>query len=235
MRNLVKPITNMNTVKPIVFAFFFFICGQVSLAQRDTVESSGEKSASSLKLSYNSSFIYPGVRAGIEMPFKKIYITKTKKTGRQKFIRKDHYVSANVSWYHHPSFHDNVYITAGYTLRQTGGGGFFGEFSPELGYSRTFLGGTTYQVSGDGTVSVKRMAGYNYALVSLGGGLGYDFSMRYATPIAICYKLNLLTMFPYNNTVYIRPAMELGIIYKPKRFLMFTAKVKRINKNKFRG
>ena len=28
------------------------------------------------------------------------------------------------------------------------------------------------------------------------------------------YKLNLLSMYPYNTTIYLRPAMEFGIIYK---------------------
>jgi hypothetical protein len=27
--------------------------------------------------------------------------------------------------------------------------------------------------------------------------------------------MNLLTMFPYNNTVYFRPVLEIGIRYNP--------------------
>lgn len=68
------------------------------------------------------------------------------------------------------------------------------------------------------------MAGYHHVLVSIGGGLGYDFSITNSKPISVYYKLNLLTMFPYNSTVYLRPAMELGIIFKPKNFLMVESK-----------
>src|SRR5690554_8160680 len=89
-------------------------------------------------------------------------------------------------------------------MRRTNQKGLFTEFSPKLGYSRTFLGGTTYQVNENGNVSIKKMAGYNYALVSLGVGLGYDFSVSKSKPIAIYSKINMLTMFPYNSTIYIQ-------------------------------
>lgn len=213
-----------NNKKDIIPLIILLLSSCISYSQRDTTFS--HRTSSNIKLAYNSSLIYPGLRMGTETPFHRRIITKTKKSGKQKLVYKDQFFSSNFGWYRHPGFHDNLYLTVGYTIRRTGGKGFFAEFSPELGYSRTFLGGTTYRVDDNGNVSIKRMAGYNYGIVSLGGGIGYDLSITHAKPFAVYFKFNVLTMFPYNSTVYVRPAMELGVIYKPKYFLGFNTKIK---------
>jgi hypothetical protein len=61
------------------------------------------------------------------------------------------------------------------------------------------------------------MAGYNYALITVGGGFGYDYSVRKNFPCLIFAKMNIISMFPYNSTIYFRPVMELGIRYMPAR------------------
>lgn len=185
-----------------------------------------EKKSSNLSLSYISSLIYPGARLGIEFPVNTIYITKISKSGKEKDFTKDRFVTANLSWYHHPAFHDNVYISAGWTMRRTKSHGFLTEFSPEIGLSRTFLGGTTYRVDDNGNVTIKRAAGYYYALVSVGGGIGYDFSKKKQKPFLLFSKFNLLMMFPYNSTIYLRPVVEIGLIYKPFDFLSLKVKSK---------
>lgn len=207
----------------LVFSFTRCFC------QKDTLRSE-EKISSNLKLAYNSSLIYPGVRTGIESPISRTYFIRLLKSGNVKKIVKDQFITTNLSWYHHPNFHDNLYTTMGWTMRRTRSTGFFTEFSPEIGCSRTFLGGTTYKVNDNGDIAVEKLAGYNYALVSLGGGIGYDFSVVKSKPFLAFYKLNLLTMFPYNSTIYMRPAMELGLIYKPSHFLPFKVRSKKINK-----
>jgi hypothetical protein len=40
----------------------------------------------------------------------------------------------------------------------------------------------------------------------------------------------MLIMFPYNSTVYFRPAIELGVIYNPARFLPVKVKKRKIKK-----
>ena len=197
--------------------------------QEDTLKSK-EIRSSNLMIAYNSSLIYPGARIGIETPVTATYITRLLKSGDKKEIVKDAFITANLSCYHHHDFHDNIYLTFGWTMRRTKSSGYFTEFSPEIGYSRTFLGGTTYKVNDNGDIAIEKLAGYNYALVSVGGGIGYDFSVVKAKPFLVCYKINLLTMFPYNSTVYMRPAMELGFIYKPSHFLTFKVRSKRINR-----
>ena len=189
-----------------------------------------EKKTSNLSSSYISSLIYPGARLGVEFPVNTIYISKIRKSGKTKDFTKDRFVTANLSWYHHPAFHDNVYLSAGWTMRRTKSNGFLTEFSPEVGLSRTFLGGTTYQVDDNGNVSIKKYAGYYYALVSVGGGIGYDFSITKRKPLAIFSKINVLMMLPYNSTIYLRPVMEIGLIYKPIDFI--SLKVKSKNRTK---
>ena len=189
-----------------------------------------QKKSSNLTLSYNSSVIYPGTRFGVELPVVTISVTEIRKSGKERNFTKDRFITAHLSWYHHPAFHDNVYFTAGWTMRRTTMSGFFTEFAPEAGLSRTFLGGTTYQVDDNGEVTREKFAGYYYALVSVGGGIGYDFSKTKQKPFLVFSKLNVLMLFPYNSTIYLRPVMEIGLIYKPLNFLSFKVKSKIINK-----
>src|ERR1035437_8530248 len=66
-----------------------------------------------------------------------------------------------------------------------------------------------------GNLSVIKLAGYNYALFTIGGGFGYDFSMVKHLPFSTVAKLNIISMFPYNSTIYFRPVFEFGIRYSP--------------------
>jgi len=209
----------------ILLTSFSILC----YSQKDSLINR-EKKSSDITFAYNSSIIYPGARLGIEMPFISNSITKTLRSGENREFIKDQFFTTNLSWYHHPQYNDNLYFTLGWTMRKTQSKGFFTEFSPEIGYSRTFLGATTYKVNNNGDITIEKLAGYNYALISLGGGIGYDFSVTRSKPFLVFYKLNLLTMFPYNSTIYMRPAMELGLIYKPKHFLSMRVKSKKVNR-----
>jgi hypothetical protein len=193
-----------------------------------------DKISSSLKISYNSSIIYPGTRIGAEFPIIKNRYYNYKDSKINATFVKDRLISINLSWYHHSDFHDNLYLTAGYTMRRAKSKGFMIEFSPEIGMSRTFLGGTTYKVDNNGNVTIEKLAGYYYALISACGGIGYDFSMTTAKPYIAFIKINLLMMFPYNSTIYLRPAMEIGIIYKPPHFLSLKVNSKSINLDKIK-
>jgi hypothetical protein len=216
-------------LRKLTLIILLIYSGYLSFCQEDSLKSI-VKISSNLKIAFNSSLIYPGAVIGIEIPIAENYITKLSKTGDKKEFIRSQFTTADLSWYHHPDYHDNVYITFGWTNRRIRAKGFFTDFSPGIGYSRTFLGGTTYKVSDNGDVTIKKIAGYSYALVSLGGGIGYDFSTVKAKPFLVLYKLRLLTMFPYNSTIYMRPAMELGLIYKPSDFLSFKVNSKKIRK-----
>jgi hypothetical protein len=166
-----------------------------------------------LKFSYNTSIIYPGAGAGLE------YIIKTgeklKKDGSK--IKTDEFISGNLAFYHHPTFHDNIYFTSEWGKRRIKNKGFCYEFSAGPGFSRTFISGTTYKVDDDGNISKIRLAGYYYGIITVGSGAGYDFSVKKRLSLAVISKMNFLFMFPYNSTIYIRPVLELGFRYRFKK------------------
>jgi len=207
----------------------FLLFPMHGFTQTDSLNSKNNIS-SNLSISFNSSLIYPGIRIGIEFPVCSVNLTKNNNTERAGSICKDRFISANTGWYHHPGFHDNIYFTAEWTMRRTQKNGFFTEFSFGPGYSRTFLGGTTYRVDNNGKVNIIKAAGYNYALIIAGGSLGFDFSEKKGTPVSLFSKFDILTMFPYNSTVYFRPVIELGIIYKPENFLQVSVRRRIIKK-----
>jgi hypothetical protein len=209
--------------------FLFLVVSINCLSQTDSLIS-WNKISSDLTVSYNSSLIYPGIRAGIEFPVNTVSLTRSTKKGDSKSIIKDRYLSASSGWYHHPGFHDNLYITFEWIMRRTNKNGFFTEFSSGAGYSRTFLGATTYRVDNNGNVNILKHAGYNYAMVIAGGGFGYSFAQNKRIPLSMFYKFDILTMFPYNSIVYFRPAMELGLIYKPAKFIQVFTKTRIVKK-----
>ena len=170
-----------------------------------------------IKASYVGSILYPGFKVGIEQPYR-IHQLNKKKSWGTKTIFKERYWTLNLGYYHHASFHDNLYLLAEWQLRRQKSSGLFFEFAPGLGYSRTFLGGTTYEVDDKGGVSKVTAAGYNYAMLSIAGGIGYDFSKKTDLDFKIFLKPSILVMAPYNSFFYIRPTVELGIIFSPSNF-----------------
>jgi hypothetical protein len=188
------------------------------------------KISSHLRISYNSSLIYPGVRIGIGFPVNSIYITKNSESGKPKSIVKDRFISSGAGWYHHTDFHDNLYFTIEWMMRRTHKKGIFTEFSSGVGYSRTFLGATTYRVNNSGEVNFLKSAGYSYAMIFASEGFGFDFARAKGIPLSIIYKFDILAMFPYNSTIYFRPVMELGLIYKPVNFIPVLTKTRRVTK-----
>ncbi|MFN0175400.1 MAG: hypothetical protein ACKVU0_12175 [Saprospiraceae bacterium] len=214
-------------MKNLALISLFCFYATVPLAQ--SVSGTERSVASNIKIAYNATLVYPGVRGGIEYPIKRIDLVKCWRKKLPRPIVKERFLSGEIGFYHHPTFHDNIYLLVGWQMRRTGRRGFFTEFSPALGYSRTFLGGETYSVDDlTGKVTLIKWAGYNYAMLSLGGGIGYKFRPRTSAFLRTC----LLTMFPSNNYVYLRPTIELGIILKPKHFLMASPKIVSKSKGK---
>ena len=196
-----------------IFLFALFYCSFCQ-AQSDTINDQSS-SHINLNLSYNSSLIYPGISMGVEFPLCHINVQILKNQKTVRFYTRGRFITGSLNWYHHPDFHDNLYLTAEWLMRRIKYTGFISEFSAGPGFSRTFLGGTTYRVDNNGNISIVRLAGYNYALITFGGGLGYDFSMKKDLPFSVVAKMNIISMFPYNNTIYFRPVLELGIRYIP--------------------
>lgn len=165
-----------------------------------------------IKAAYLGSILYPGLKIGIERPYKATQIDKTKRWGI-KSVSSERYLTANLGYYHHATFHDNFFLILEWQKRRQNANGWFMDLAPGLGYSRTFLGGTTYTVSDNGTVELKKLAGYNYALLAASYGGGYNWAMKKDKPLKAYGKISLLFLFPYNSFVYLRPTAELGLAY----------------------
>jgi hypothetical protein len=211
-------------MKNVLLLFSTLFC--ISLLHAQDVKSN---ETTNVKFAYLGSIIYPGFKMGLERPYRIKQINKKKSWGTKTIIRERAF-ALNLGFYHHQTFHDNLYLLGEWQFRRQQPKGMFYEFAPGLGYSRTFLGGTTYKVDDNGVVSKQNLAGYNYAVGSIAGGLGYDFSIKNIAPIKLYLKTSLLVMAPYNSFLYARPTVEIGANYKLKKFLKPTPKFISINK-----
>jgi hypothetical protein len=199
-------------MKKLFVLFIGLLCLQRSYAQNSV-----ELSPMGLKVAYMGSILYPGFKVGIEQPYKVHQINKKKSWGT-KTIFKERYWTLNLGYYHHTTFHDNLYLLAEWQLRRQKSSGIFFEFAPGLGYSRTFLDGATYKVDDNGAILKVSAAGYNYAMLSIAGGIGYDFSKKTDLDFKAFLKPSVLVMAPFNSFFYIRPTVEVGIIFSPSNF-----------------
>ena len=179
---------------------------------------------SNIRIAFNGSLIYPGALVGIDVPMQEVLLVKQWKDGGAAFITKQRYLTANLGYYHHPGFHDNLYVLPEWVMKRTKGTKWFTEFSAGLGYSRTFLGGTTYRVDEAGNVSIVPLAGYSYAVLATGFELGFN-TKAMGVPFSVYSKFSMLVFFPYNSTIYPRPTIEIGVQYSPGRFLVRTFKL----------
>lgn len=183
-------------------------CFQLS-AQDKTALSTG------IKLGYQSTLIYPGYRTGLERPFRVVEHTKNLRSGSVRHFTKTHYWLAETGYYHHRNFHDHFFLAGGWLYRRANSRRVFTEFSALLGYSRTFLGATTYIVeAATRQVRVRPKAGYHYAILSPGFGVGRQLQRGWS----VYWRGGFFLMHPSNNSVYLRPVLDAGVIYQPAVF-----------------
>ncbi len=170
---------------------------------------------SSIRVSYMGSVTYPGFKVGYELPYTQTLISKDKRSGARIFT-KERSLNVNFGMYHHPSFHDNYFLQAEWNLRRQKSKGMFYEFTPGMGASRTFLASATFNVDDSGDVSKVPMAGNYFALLSVSGSVGYNFSVNGNLPGKIFVKPGFIFLFPYSKLAYARPTVELGYAWNLK-------------------
>lgn len=180
-----------------------------------------------IKAAYLGAVAYPGFKIGVERPYRITQFEKARSKGA-KIYSNEYFFTANLGFYHHATFHDNIFLLVEWQKRRQKASGWFWEMAPGAGFSRTFLSGETYTVSDEGIVDIKPAAGYNYALLSFSYGGGYNFSIKKKNPLKAYGKISLMAMFPYNSFIYLRPTVEAGIAYSPADFWNVNPKV--INK-----
>ncbi len=172
-----------------------------------------------IKAAYLGSIIYPGFKIGIEFPMYAKETTITKQSGKVKVKLKERFITANLGFYYHKTFHANWMLSTEWQLRKTKQNGWFTEWASGIGYSRTVLDGTTYKVSDVGDVKIVKFAGNSYFLMSIHGGFGYDFMVKKQKLIKLYFKSGLFVLAPYNSFIYPRFSAEIGVIKKISDFI----------------
>jgi hypothetical protein len=207
----------MKSSQKLVFIIVFAAFPTLAGAQKQTIKDTIFNRTTPLKAAYLGSIIYPGAKIALEWPTAAYVITKSKRHG-EKSYRKEKSITVSMGMYYHEGFHTNVFLLAERQWRRIKSSGWFTEFAPGIGISRTFLGGITYRVSDAGAVSKKPLAGYTYAMISISSGIGYDFKKLWSKPFRVYSRIGILIMAPYNSFIYARPTVEIGVITKPLLF-----------------
>ena len=162
-----------------------------------------------IKAQVLGSIIYPGLQLGYERPYQ---VTKGMSGNATKYY-KERYIAGHLGFYHHARFHTNLMLQGEWIARNQKTKGFFYEFNTGLGISRTFLAGPAYEVNEQGEVSKIPLAGNWFAMLSVGGAAGYNLRLNQKQDFTIFSRLRGLFFFPYNNVLYGRPSLELGLTY----------------------
>ena len=158
----------------------------------------------------NTSLKYPGGEVSIAFPFKRVTIEKQKKTLKEK--QRSQFVTISGAVYHHPEFHTGTFYSVGYLNHVQYRNKFNLGFKTTIGYSRTFLGGTTYTIDPNGTISHKNRAGYQYFGVDFGSRIGYNL-FPHSKIDHVFMQLDVLALWPYNSHFYIRPQLRFGLLF----------------------
>jgi hypothetical protein len=200
--------------KIILISCFAFLFSNPSISQKRITVSKPIEYKFQLKMAYLGSIVYPGLKVGVEFPVIS-KLTTVNKINKVKTKNKERFITANFGMYYHPRFHTNTWINAEWLMRKTRSNGWFTEWAPSMGYSRTFLPGYNYEVDNDGTISEKRFQGNNFIQLGISGGFGFDFSTKKWNNLKLYTKGTIMIFAPFNNVIYPRPSVEFGCI---KRF-----------------
>lgn len=209
------------------FSYFRIIvlllfCSTVSAQVKDSAIIQG----CHLQLSALGALKYPGLKAGIDYNVYRKIIHKKRNNGTYKIRYKYKYITTNVGFYDHRYFHTNFFIQFGYLMQRTNEKGWFSVFEPQLGISRTFIRGIVYEVDESGAIKKQRAAGHLYVAPSIAIGFGKDLSIKNDLPFMLFSKVTFFTNVPYNNFIYARIFMELGVSYQFNQFLKHTVRLR---------
>lgn len=210
-----------------LFFLLFLLFARVAFAQEAALPIPLPETG--IKAAYLGALIYPGLKIGIERPFKVFQVDKVKSWG-VKTLLKERYLTANLGYYHHPTYHDHLFVLVERQKRRQRASGWFTETAPGIGFSHTFLGEETYEVSNQGSVKKLNVAGHSYALLSFSAGLGYNLAVKGNEPLKVYGKASFLTTFPDNAFIGIRPTVEVGIVFTPKSFWAANPNLKHLTK-----
>jgi hypothetical protein len=188
--------------------------------QGDSVTKSSISVGTRANASYLGAIVYPGAKLGLEFPLRRVEILKPRPKGEHNVWR-DRFLTADLGFYHHGGFHDNLFLLAAFNYRRTANNGIFAQFGVGLGVSKTFFGGTTYVVKDDGSIDVRPSSGHFYVVPHLNFAFGWDLSKKAnAHPFSIWLKPSLMVLAPFAGGIFPVPTAELGFSYRLNQLLV---------------
>lgn len=168
------------------------------------------------------SFWFTNKLLGAQVGLGKVVVLKEKhvfkRSGKEKINTKSRALSGNLGYYNQPGLHQNALLTAEYAMTRVNRRGFYTEFTPLLGVSRTFLPGTTYKVDEVGNVSIDKNAG-NWTLTGgFGLGLGKNFENKPFNSLkTISVRLVTQVFYPNFRFVSLKPSVQLNTTWELNR------------------
>jgi hypothetical protein len=152
-----------------------------------------------------------GFQVSVEKYFIQKEINKIHKSGKIKTIQKDRFGSIDLGYYYQSGLHHNWFLTGTYHLRRTRKRGFYAEFSPFIGISRTFISDETYKVNSTGGVELSHLAGDWFLTSGFGYGFGKTFNAQKSFLLKDIYaKFFLQYMYPNFGFVGFKPSIQVG-------------------------
>jgi hypothetical protein len=126
--------------------------------------------------------------------------------------RKELVLAPGLAVYRHPHNHLGVIVSPEVFYRRTGVRGGLLEVGLAPSYFRSFLAGTTYQVTEQGEFERVVLAGRNAFLPTVFVGVGRDLRVRQNANWAWYSRLHLSQQYPYSAGSLTRFALEVGIL-----------------------
>lgn len=153
-----------------------------------------------------------GFQIGLGKQVLEIQKKKIFKNGKEKLIEKHRFMFINAGFYNQSYLHLNIFSTLEYAMVRNYKKGWYREFMPALGLSRTFLHETVYQVNDQGEVSFRRMAGDWRLAGGASIGVGKKLNIKKAPILNDFYfKLNTQIFYPNFRFITVKPSFVFGL------------------------
>ena len=214
----------------VVIAFFLFSFLGFNIGRAQNTASKDSVYAVKTPIIVNVSTLFStqsiGFQVGMEKYLVQKEIQKLRKSGRIKIIEKDRFLALDLGYYYQNGLHHNWFLTAGYVLKRTNSRGFFTEFKPMLGVSRTFLTEETYVVDANGGVSLDKLAGNWYVTSGFSYGIGKTFKSDKNFFLKDIYaKTFLQVLYPNFGFIAFKPSLQIGTSFRLNNYQKSIKKV----------
>jgi hypothetical protein len=167
-----------------------------------------------------------GFRVGFEQLLSQKEVQKLRQSGKVKTLKIDRLLALDLGYYYQSGLHHNWFLTAAYKLKRTGTHGFYTEFSPLIGLSRTFLTEETYTVDANGVATVKTLAGNWYVASGFNLGLGQNFSEQKNFILKDLHaSLFFQILYPNFGSIAIKPFMQIGTSVRLEKIQRLSKKI----------